>query len=123
MTSARRIASILLPIVLLAMGCSSSGNKEDELLDQLANLDKETIFERAEALYAEKEYQEAHEAFLKLSEAAPTPKSKAQCQAWAALSLNRQDQYEQAIELAKKIEIKPVSVHCQMEIMVGKNEV
>jgi outer membrane protein assembly factor BamD len=63
MTSTRRIASILLPIVLLAVGCSSSGNKEDELLDQLANLDKETIFERAEALYAEKDYQEARELF------------------------------------------------------------
>ena len=63
MTSAKRIAWILLPAALLAAGCSSSKNNQDELLDQLANLDKETIFERAEALYAEKEYQEARELF------------------------------------------------------------
>jgi outer membrane protein assembly factor BamD len=63
MTSKRRIAIILLPVVILAFGCKSGGNKEDQLLDQLANLDKETIFEQAETLYAEKEYQRARELF------------------------------------------------------------
>ncbi len=63
MTSARRIALILLPIAILAIACKSGRNKEEELLDQLANLDKETIFEQAEALYTEKEYQRARELF------------------------------------------------------------
>jgi outer membrane protein assembly factor BamD len=63
MTSARRIAIILLPVAILAIGCKSGRSNEDELLDQLANLDKETIFERAEALYSEKEYQKARELF------------------------------------------------------------
>ncbi|MFA7159817.1 MAG: tetratricopeptide repeat protein [Kiritimatiellia bacterium] len=75
-------------------------------------------FKAAKDQYSQKEYQKANESFLKLAEAAPTPKSKAQCQAWAALSLARHGQYEQAIELAKKIELKPVSVHCRMEIML-----
>ena len=63
MTSVRRIALILLPIAVLAIGCKSGRNSEEELLDQLANLDKETIFEQAEALYTEKEYQRARELF------------------------------------------------------------
>ena len=63
MTSVRRVAIIVLPVVILALGCKSGGNKEDELLDQLANLDKETIFQQAETLYSEKEYQRARELF------------------------------------------------------------
>ena len=63
MRSARWIAIILFPMVILGLACKSGGSKEDELLDQLANLDKETIFERAEALYSEKEYQKARELF------------------------------------------------------------
>ncbi|MCG6947565.1 MAG: outer membrane protein assembly factor BamD [Acidobacteria bacterium] len=63
MISAQRIALLLLPAAVLAIGCASSRNKEDELLDQLANLDKETIFEQAETLYSEKKYQEARELF------------------------------------------------------------
>ena len=51
MTSNRRIAIMLLPAMLFAFACKSGGSNEDDLLDQLANLDKETIFERAEALY------------------------------------------------------------------------
>ena len=63
MRSARRIAIILFPVVILGLACKSGGSNEDELLDQLANLDKETIYERAEALYSEKEYQKARELF------------------------------------------------------------
>jgi len=63
MRSAWRIAIILLPVLILAFGCKSGRGKEEELLDQLANLDKETIYERAEALYSEKEFQKARELF------------------------------------------------------------
>ena len=63
MMSTRLVAIILLPVIILALACKSSRTKEDELLDKLANLDKETIFEQAEALYSEKEYQKARELF------------------------------------------------------------
>jgi outer membrane protein assembly factor BamD len=62
-TAARRTSILLLPFVILVLGCASGKTKEEELLDQLANLDKETIFERAETLYADKEYQQARELF------------------------------------------------------------
>lgn len=75
-------------------------------------------FEAALALYHQKEYQPAHQAFLKVADIAPTRKSKAQCLAYAALSLGRLKQYEQAIELARKIEDRPISINCQMDIML-----
>ena len=63
MTPLRRKALlVVLPLLLGLIGCSSTRN-EDQLIDQLANLDKETIFERAENLYGEKKYQEARELF------------------------------------------------------------
>ena len=75
-------------------------------------------YKAAREQYSQKEYQKANEAFIKLADSAPTPKSKAQCQAWAALALARQGQYDNAIELATKIELKPVAAHCRMEIML-----
>ena len=39
MNTAQRIAFLLIPTMLIA-GCSSNRVKYDELLDQLANLDK-----------------------------------------------------------------------------------
>ena len=38
MRSAQRIAIILLPVAILAVGCKSGSSKEDQLLDQLANI-------------------------------------------------------------------------------------
>ena len=63
MTARNRIVLLLiLPLVFGLVGCSSTG-KEDQILDELANIDKETIFERAELLYSEGEYQEARDLF------------------------------------------------------------
>ena len=62
MTYRKRMIFFLLPLVLLAVGCKSSKN-EGELLDRLANLDKETIYDQAEELYTEKEYQKARDLF------------------------------------------------------------
>jgi len=62
MTYRKRISLFLLPLALLAIGCKSS-KKESDLLDSLANLDKETIYEQAEQLYSEKEYQKARDLF------------------------------------------------------------
>lgn len=61
----RRITaiSLLLPLLLIALGCSSKGAKEEKLLEELSNLDKATIFDRAEALYLDKKYTEARRLF------------------------------------------------------------
>jgi outer membrane protein assembly factor BamD len=62
MTYRKWISLTLLPVALLAAGCKSS-KKQSDLLDTLANLDKETIYQQAEDLYSEKEYQKARELF------------------------------------------------------------
>lgn len=62
MNIAQRIAFLLIPTMLF-VGCSSNRIKDDELLDQLANLDKETIYEQAEGLYEEKQWQKARQLF------------------------------------------------------------
>ncbi len=62
MTYRKLMTFFLLPLVLLAGGCKSSKDESD-LLDRLANLDKETIYDQAEQLYSEKEYQKARDLF------------------------------------------------------------
>jgi len=47
----------------LTTGACRSTNSEDQLLNELADLDKQTIYERAEALYQEKEFSKARELF------------------------------------------------------------
>jgi outer membrane protein assembly factor BamD len=49
--------------VFFAISCSSKGSKEEKLLEELSNLDKDTIFERAEGLYEAKKYTEARQLF------------------------------------------------------------
>jgi outer membrane protein assembly factor BamD len=63
MTRERLFALCMVPTLILALSCSSSTRKEDEILTELANQEKETIFEQAEALYSEKEYQKARELY------------------------------------------------------------
>jgi len=55
--------AVLAVTTLTAIGCSSSTKKEEQLLEELSNLDKDTIFERAETLYADKEYTDARQLF------------------------------------------------------------
>ena len=55
--------TMLLSVSLFALSCSSKGLKEEKLLEELSNLDKATIYDRAEALYEEKKYQEARQLF------------------------------------------------------------
>lgn len=59
----RSIAFLLLLPVLFAISCSSKSSKDEALLEELSNLDKTTIYERAEGLFEEKEYQEARQLF------------------------------------------------------------
>ena len=63
MNIARRCRWLFVAALVVLTGCSSGQKKQDQILDELANLDKETIFERAELLYSEKEYQKARELF------------------------------------------------------------
>jgi outer membrane protein assembly factor BamD len=63
MTLARRCGFGLVVALVVLGGCSSGGKKQDQILDELANLDKETIFDQAEQLYSEKDYQKARELF------------------------------------------------------------
>jgi len=62
MTFVKRLVLLTLPMTLGVVGCSSS-QQDTQLLDELANLDKETIFERAENLYSDEKYQEARGLF------------------------------------------------------------
>ena len=55
--------AVLLPSLLLSLSCSSKASKEDKLLEELSNLDKATIFERAEALYEDEKYSSARQLF------------------------------------------------------------
>jgi outer membrane protein assembly factor BamD len=59
----RITAVFVIPITLGLSGCGSSQKKEDLLLDELAAMDKDTIFERAEVLYNDEEYEEARRFF------------------------------------------------------------
>jgi len=59
--------SIVIPLLLLSLmatlSCASKALKEEKLLQELANLDKTTIYDRAEALYEQKKYTEARQLF------------------------------------------------------------
>jgi outer membrane protein assembly factor BamD len=61
----KQLLRALIPVIgitILHLGCSST-RQEDQLLEELANLDKETIFGRAEELYTNKKYEEARQLF------------------------------------------------------------
>jgi outer membrane protein assembly factor BamD len=60
--AAFRALVVVISITFAAAGCSTT-QSEDELLEELASLDKETIFERAEDLYADKKYEQARKLF------------------------------------------------------------
>ena len=88
------------------------------LFSLIASAELPDDFQAAVGLYQKKDYAGAHEAFVKVAETAPTPKSKSECLAFAAACLGKLKQYGQAIELAQTIPVKPIAVNCQMEIML-----
>ena len=61
--SIRNLALGVMSITMTLSGCASKGPSDDEVLDELASLDKQTIFDRAEALYGEEKFVEARKYF------------------------------------------------------------
>jgi len=54
---------VALTVVLSAVSCSSKAGKDEQLLEELSNLDKATIYDRAETLYEKEKYTEARKLF------------------------------------------------------------
>lgn len=79
-------------------------------------------FSKGETLRVNKKHREAHEHFVKLAKEAPTSRSRSECLVRAATSLAKTGQVAEAMELAKTVEIKPMSINCQMEIMLGSGK-
>jgi tetratricopeptide (TPR) repeat protein len=81
-------------------------------------------FQEAQKLLGQKKNIEAKEAFMKISEAAPNTLIKAKCLAYAAtaLSNDKKYDYDEALELAKAITDKPISINCQMEIYLANRD-
>ena len=59
----RNLALLVMSITVTLSGCGSTRQSDDEVLEELASLDKQTIFDRAETLYADKKYVEARKYF------------------------------------------------------------
>jgi outer membrane protein assembly factor BamD len=59
----RNLALGVMSITVTLSGCASKGPSDDAVLEELASLDKQTIFDRAEALYTDKKYVEARKYF------------------------------------------------------------
>jgi outer membrane protein assembly factor BamD len=62
MTLREWIAILVTGITFLTLGCASS-RQDDQILEELANQEKETIFERAQDLYDKKKFEEARKYF------------------------------------------------------------
>ena len=74
-------------------------------------------FQAAKKLLEQEDYQTAHQAFTELAASAPNAHGKAWSLSYAARALARQNQYDQAIRLAKTIGAKPLSAYTQMVVM------
>ncbi len=79
-------------------------------------------FQEAQKLLTQKKNIEAKEAFMKISEAAPNTLIKAKCLAYAATALSNDKKYDEALQLAKSIDDKPISINCQMEIYLANRD-
>ena len=56
-------AFLVISITLALGGCASSQKSDEQILEELAAQDKQTIFDRAEELYQQKKYSEARKYF------------------------------------------------------------
>jgi outer membrane protein assembly factor BamD len=62
-TKRHQLPMILVTGITIILSSCASTPKEDEILEELANMDKETIFSLAEELYTKKKYEEARKYF------------------------------------------------------------
>lgn len=80
-------------------------------------------FQAAKKLFDTVRNKEARESFEKLAASAPSPKSKAECLSYAAKALGRDKaQYDAAIEAAKKIEVREISISTQLSLMIDNRK-
>ena len=81
-------------------------------------------FQEAKKLFNTHKNKEAQEVFQKLASTAPTPESKAKCLSYAAKALGRdKTQYEAAMEAAKKIKDREISVLARIDIMKENHKI
>ena len=59
----RAVVWLIMVTVVISLSCKTSTKKDDKLLEELSNLDKDSIFERAEELYGQKKYSDARKLF------------------------------------------------------------
>ncbi len=62
-THLRYVAFLVISITLALGGCASSKKSDEQILEELASQDKQTIFDKAEELYGQKKYTEARKYF------------------------------------------------------------
>lgn len=75
-------------------------------------------FEAALKLKNTGKYAEAQEAFVKLSEVAPTPQAGDDALVYAALAAARLQKFDDANAIAAKIKDAPTAKNCKMELML-----
>jgi outer membrane protein assembly factor BamD len=59
----RNLALLVMSITVTVSSCSSARKSDDDVLEELASQDKQTIFDRAEDLYSKEKYAEARKYF------------------------------------------------------------
>jgi len=74
-------------------------------------------FQKARKSLDRRKYGGAAEAFATLAATAPNAHGRAWSLCYAAVALGRSKKYDQAIELAKEIESKPMATYAQMTVM------
>ena len=62
-TPLRNVSFLVISITLALSGCASSKKSDEQILEELASQDKQTIFNTAEELYQQKKYSEARKYF------------------------------------------------------------
>ena len=62
-TPLRNVSFLVISITLALSGCASSKKSDEQILEELASQDKQTIFDTAEELYQQKKYSEARKYF------------------------------------------------------------
>lgn len=79
-------------------------------------------FRDAIKLFRNKDYEQGGDAFAALAKTAPTPESKATCLVYQSTCLINQKNYNDALEVARSIEIKPIAINTEMEVLLKQKK-